>query len=759
LNFWGADEMALFTTGLTYPYTDVLGISLPDYLVGNFGNYTFTLSSPTTVKYYDDAYFDFTIEGSSLVLNAVGSPNSGTVNAIVLHHYGVPDFTITGMNVSFASLEAAISANDTAQFWSLVLASDDTINGSEENDVFLSGSNAGNDTLNGNGGDDILNGGLGSDSLNGGEGSDTLIGGAGEDYFEGGSSFDTISYLDEYLHQAGTQGIRINLTGILRPIPLYAINGLLNSTAIDSFGDTDHFLGIPESVLGTGFADEIYGYVLARGYSGNDTLWANSIAYDQDAWFTTQDSARLGVNFAVHGITANLAEIGSSGTVLDSFGNVDTIAGNVQNVIGTQFSDIMNGSSKNEVFMGNGGSDTLNGGLGGDALVYEKAFYQNVSLDGYFFNSVLETQSNSGIYLDFSGDSVEDGTSHGTIRHGVAEIDSVSGIEIVYATSLNNTAIAGADALEFHSGAGADNVTGGQGNDFLYLGDGNNLANGGVGSDYIVTGSGNDTVNGGEGTDYVSTGAGDDVVFASGETVAGIYSETLDGGSGDDTLSYSDAKASVVAILAGGQVPYGQVWDGLNVDKTYAFENIIGSSFNDILSGTVADNVIDGGTSGRDILLGLEGVDTVSYANSTRGIVAMMDIGGPGHGASWDGIEFGDDFFNFESITGSSHNDILVGDAGSNTLFGGLGDDTLIGGGGADVFRFTDLHSGADIIAQFEDGIDKLSFSALAAHSISDFTIYGNGTNALCLVLNGGDTITIVSGAAITIDAGDFIFM
>ena len=78
----------------------------------------------------------------------------------------------------------------------------------------------------------------------------------------------------------------------------------------------------------------------------------------------------------------------------------------------------------------------------------------------------------------------------------------------------------------------------------------------------------------------------------------------------------------------------------------------------------------------------------------------------------------GDRLTSIENITGSAHDDLLVGDGAANTLDGGDGDDILIGGAGDDVFviELGDGLRAADIVRDFTDGEDKLALTLSQAN-------------------------------------------
>jgi len=125
----------------------------------------------------------------------------------------------------------------------------------------------------------------------------------------------------------------------------------------------------------------------------------------------------------------------------------------------------------------------------------------------------------------------------------------------------------------------------------------------------------------------------------------------LDGGSGRDTASYANATSRVFVALN----PDDQIAQGDAVGDTFvSIENLIGSSFDDYLSGDNGDNVLRGG-DGND---------------------ALRDFGGNNHLLG----EEGDD-----DIWTGHGNDVLDGGAGNDTLRAGDGYDTVLGGEGDDL--------------------------------------------------------------------------
>jgi Ca2+-binding RTX toxin-like protein len=205
------------------------------------------------------------------------------------------------------------------------------------------------------------------------------------------------------------------------------------------------------------------------------------------------------------------------------------------------------------------------------------------------------------------------------------------------------------------SEAGVDRLDGGGGNDTLAGGGGADTLAGDAGTDALSGGPDGDALSGGDGVDTLSGGAGDD---------------RIDGGPGDDTVGV----AAPVVI-------------GATLLPT--------EPGNDVLSGGPGNDRLDPGVGGgndRDVLVGDDGQDTVSYGLRSTPVVTTKDgianDGQVGEGDNIGGdVERIDGGLASDSVGGGPGADILDGGPGNDAVVGFAGDDAENGGTGADTLR------------------------------------------------------------------------
>ena len=363
-------------------------------------------------------------------------------------------------------------------------------------------------------------------------------------------------------------------------------------------------------------------------------------------------------------------------------------------MLGSAEEDTLDGQAGNDNLYGYGGDDTLIGGAGRDTL------------DGGAGTDTVSYADSQ----DTDNFGQPDGigvTANLYTRKGLgddAEGDVLVSIENLIGSAYDDTLI---------GSVGANTLQGGAGNDKLY---------GGAGNDILEGDAGGDRLDGGSGFDYAS------------------YEHSKDA---DD-----NKKGVIVSLLAGGEIS----GDDAEGDTFFGIEGLIGSIYDDTLTGSSAGNRLIGGKGndtldggrGNDGLFGGAGTDTyvfsgnfgvdtiqgdadggtLQFVSETTGIVASQFLLTRGDAyirfASSKYVvikQFGDVVTTFSitygtggaggtgeksgelllgttvadaSITGGVGADFLYGLAGDDTLQGGLGGDKLDGGAGVDTASYAD---------------------------------------------------------------------
>ena len=162
--------------------------------------------------------------------------------------------------------------------------------------------------------------------------------------------------------------------------------------------------------------------------------------------------------------------------------------------------------------------------------------------------------------------------------------------------------------------------------------------------------------------------------------------------------------------------------------------------------------------NGADLIIGGLDNDTVSYETATTGVFANLATGVGANGGVLQEIE---------NLTGSAFGDVLMGSVGGNTLKGGAGNDFIVGNNGSDAlfggadndtFRFDTAIFGNDVIADFVDNADKISFGNLVATSFGQLTILNNNSLSVTVQVIG-QSIVVQSLSNITFTVSDFLFV
>lgn len=200
-----------------------------------------------------------------------------------------------------------------------------------------------------------------------------------------------------------------------------------------------------------------------------------------------------------------------------------------------------------------------------------------------------------------------------------------------------------------------------------------------------------------------------------------IISEMLNG---NDTFNLSD-EADLSRGLNGSDTMYGyagndELYGDNDSDKLYGDEGddkLYGGDGNDKLYGGKGDDKLDGGDNNDKLYGGNNDDDLDGGAGKDK------LYGNNGHDVlvGYKGFDF---------LNGGKGNDVLDGGKGNDLLQGGKGKDVMLGGSGADTFVFKNTSeskfklSKADVIEDFEQGLDVIDLSAIDASTV----LVGNDT-------------------------------
>lgn len=478
---------------------------------------------------------------------------------------------------------------------------------------------------------------------------------------------------------------------------------------------------------------------------GSDQLTETGTGTD-----TLDFSATTGVALAVNLSLATTQVVHSNLTLQLNSGTVfDNLVGGAQN-------DTLTGNSLVNSLTGGGGSDWLTGGTGNDLYVFGAAAAAEI-------DRIDEYPGGGNDRLDFSSLPEADGV--------VIDLQIASGS---FGSHLNRS-------LQYAVPANAiENITGGAGNDSFQ---GNSLANaltGGAGNDVLSGMDGNDSLEGGAGNDSLAGGVGNDSYLFDADVALGNDALSEAAGGGVDSLSFATTTTGAVVLdlsLTSPQVVNGNL--SLSLNDGAVFENAVGGSQNDVLTGNAQANSLDGGAGndllsgagGNDVLTGKagndsllggpgddtyafdadsalgvdslseeinDGVDTLSFSGSTTKTITLnlsltsaqlvntnltlMLNRADGFenviGGSLADVLNGNSLGN--SLNGGAGNDQLSGDSGSDLLIGAAGNDTLTGGPGDDTYGFdADSALGSDTLIEVaNDGSDLLDFSATTGQGV-----------------------------------------
>ncbi|CUX26168.1 Hemolysin-type calcium-binding region protein (fragment) [Agrobacterium deltaense Zutra 3/1] len=427
-------------------------------------------------------------------------------------------------------------------------------------------------------------------------------------------------------------------------------------------------------------------------------------------------------------------------------------------IIGTSAADRLIGTNEADLIYGLEGDDILIGGSGFDRLIGGPGADQLIGGDGGAEADYSESAAAININLV--------ATKTGTGMGGDAQGDTLTGIHKIIGSVFNDT-LTGNAGFTFEGGAGDDvyivplstviieEENGG--NDEIrttynsysiivknnierltYIGTGNAHLIGNALDNVITGGSGNDQLDGADGADHFIGGAGTDSVsyatspvgitlnfktgihsgYAAGDTfdgiemfvgsthantfISGSEASTFNGGDGGGTVDYSGSPEAVNINLVGTKMGTGTGGDAEG-DKYYRIYKIIGSAFNDTMTGDTGVS-FEGGAGDDIYIVPLSaaiieaaggGNDEIRTTSSNYSILLKDNIERLTYIGTGNAHLIGNALDNV--ITGGSGNDQLYGYAGNDILIGNGGADLLDGGEGFDAVSYINSNAGVTV--------------------------------------------------------------
>lgn len=512
----------------------------------------------------------------------------------------------------------------------------------------------------------------------------------------------------------GTVRVRnISATSSSFPISLTNVNGLLYFAADDSISGNELYKSDGTALGTTRIASFVPGF-----FGGNPInittvgtrvfLSADSDYQGRELW--VQDVLEATTRDDI--FTVKVAESGTNVTV--SYASSILQAPVVRGIFPISQELSIDGLTGNDVLRieGTTGADLFDvstSGIRTNGALLATSNFESRTLAGLAGNDTyrftIEVQSLGAFRLDEAGG-------------GVDTID-MSPINTSVNLNLNNSLQQSVNpklALQLLSNSTFENAIGGQGNDVII---GNALSNtlrgnsgddtlvSGLGDDVLMGEAGNDTLNGAVGNDTLQGGADDDRYLFDVNADPELDQLLELPGEGSDTLDFGLHSTPITLHLGLTTVQAVHVNRTIQLSAIDTFENAIGGSAADALTGSAVGNALTGG-GGNDDLRGGLGDDTYVFGSP---IFSEADQITELAGAGLDTISFAtlsipvtlnlattavqnvhtnrtlrlSSAVTFENAVGGSENDILAGNGLANVLVGNGGSDQLTGLGKRDM--------------------------------------------------------------------------
>lgn len=496
---------------------------------------------------------------------------------------------------------------------------------------------------------------------------DTFVSGLGANRFDGAGGVDVLSYA------ASTAGVSVNISnnvvsgGYAQGDVVSNFEKVVGSAFNDTLGSSTSGHTLEG---GAGDDTDIIGLagvtVTEAGGGGDNTVQTNLAAYTLGGNLERLTYIGSAVFSVTGNAEANIITGGATSDTLSGLGGDDTLIGGIGSdiLIGGAGADVLDGGANNDTasYSTATGAITINTATGvhtGDAAGDTFIAIETILGSGYgdtFVSGSKADRSDGGNGVDvvnYAGSSagVSVNLSNGVASGGDAQGDSVANIEKVVGSAFNDTLGSSTSGHVLEGGAGDD----------VYV-----VASAGVVVTEVAEG-GDDTVQTAL-TAYTLAANVERLTFTG--TVAftgagnaeanvitgGVGADTLSG-AGTDTVRYATAVTVNLATGAHTGDAAGDTYDGVEI--------IQGSSSADLFVGSELADRLDGAG----------GTDTLSYAASILGVNVNITTNVVSGGSAE-----GDVIGNFESVTGSDHEDVLGSSTSAHVLAGGLGDDTYVVG-------------------------------------------------------------------------------
>ncbi len=610
----------------------------------------------------------------------------------------------------------------------------------------------------------------GTDSMTGTELADHLNGMGGADILTGlgGDDLYTIYSADAVIIEAAGGGIDTVLTTLANYVLPDNVENMRFFGSAAQTGGIAYGNALNNALTGGSGNDMLY------GGAGNDSLTGGPgsdilVGGAGDDIYVVTDAGDIVTEAAGEGIDRVHTIV--SYTLTSNVENGMILTNGAVNLTGNELDNILSGGSGANILSGLDGNDQISGGGGNDTLY------------GGSGNDILNGGAGADIMDGGAGDDILTVDNIGDVAIGGTGRDQIiSYIDYVLASDVEDLTLAGTVAISGTGNAFANRITGNSADNILSGGAGNDILDGGAGADQMSGGDGNDIIIVDNIGDIVDGGAGRDRVDASISYTLGATVEDLTLTGAEALTGTGNALANHINGNSGANILYGGdggdvLVGGDGADTLYGetgYDSLDGGNGNDILDGGTGADRMTGG-AGNDIYyvdthadtiieLAGGGLDTV-YVNSATpggGIYLAANV----ENAILQGTTrfvYGNELNNqiagngnANQLYGGAGNDILNGGYGNDRLEGGSGDDRLYGGYDADIFVFSS-GGGADIVHDFQRGVDKLDLSAFGlGFAQLQSLLVQQGANSV-LHLPTGETVTLANIQSGQLTAGDFI--